>query len=226
MTLAQFYDLLNFYINKYTGGYYTPEELDLATDRGQMALFTDYRSQYATSQRVQDALAPFLATYSFTPSTTTSGYIVIPSNSGYLALLDIQIQFQISNRTVYGGVPIVNKDERANRLNSQLDPVTVTSPIAEITAPGYFKIYPQEGYTGEVTYFRRPVAPNFVYNTISGRVIVFNEASSTNLEWPEDCLNQVAIKTLSLIGINLSDAEISQFAQIKSQQNFQNVNNS
>lgn len=226
MTLAQIHDQLNFYINKYTGVYYSPQELDLALDRGQMALFTDLRSQYATSQRVQDALAPFLATYDFTPSTTTSGYIVVPSNSNYLALLDIQIQFQISNRIVYAGIPIVNKDERVNRLNSQLDPVTTTSPIAEVTAQRYFKIYPQGGYTGTLTYFRRPVAPNFVYNTISGRVIVFNEAGSTNLEWPEDCINQVVIKALSIIGINLSDTEINQFSQIKSQQNFQNVNNS
>lgn len=226
MTLSEVHNVVNFYINKYIGGYYTPSEIDLALDRGQMALFTDFRSQYATSQRIQDALAPFLNVWDFNTSQTVSGYIVVPSNLSYMTLLDIQISFQISNRTVYAGVPVVNKDERANRLNSQLDPVTITSPICEMIAPRYFKLYPTNGYTGSITFFRRPAVPNLSYTTISGRVIVPNDAQSTNLEWPEDCINMVIIKSLSLIGINLSDQDISGFAQVKSQQNFQNVNNS
>jgi len=225
MTLEQIHDFLNFYINKYIGSYYTPAELDEVLDRGQMAVFSEYIPKYATSQRIQDALAPFLATYDFTTGNTVSGYIVVPSNSNYIQLLDIQVSFAISNRTVYAGVPIMNKDERANRLNSQTDPVTTTSPVAEVIAPRYFRLYPLSGYTGTVTYFRRPTAPNFVYDTISGRVIVFNEAASTNLEWGEIFINSVILKSLSTLGINLSDAEIAQYAEAKNMQNFQNVNN-
>lgn len=225
MTLEQGYDFLNFWINKYLGSWYTPEELDLIVDRGQMSLFSELLPEYATSQRIQDALAPFLATYDFSTGNTVSGYIVVPSNSNYIQLLDIQIQFSISTRTVYAGVPILNKDERANRLNSQTDPVTTTSPVAEMIAPRYFRMYPTSGYTGTVTYFRRPLAPQFAYNTISGRVIVFDEANSVNLEWSEHMQNSVYLKALSSIGINLSDQEITQYAEAKNMQNFQNVNN-
>jgi hypothetical protein len=225
MTLEQIHEFLNFYINKYIGSYYTPSELDEVLDRGQMAVFSEYIPKYATSQRIQDALAPFLATYDFTTGNTVSGYIVVPSNSNYIQLLDIQVSFAISNRTVYAGVPIMNKDERANRLNSQTDPVTTTSPVAEVIAPRYFRLYPLSGYTGTLTYFRRPVKPNFVYDTISGRVIVFNESLSTNIEWGEIFINSVILKSLSTLGINLSDAEIAQYAEAKNMQNFQNVNN-
>jgi len=225
VNLEEGYEFLNFFVNKVTGSYYSPPELDLIVDRGQMSLFEELRPKYATSQRIQDALAPFLEDYEFTASNTLSGYIIVPSDRNYITLLDIQINFGISNRTVYASVPIVNKDERSNRLNSQLNPVTVTSPIAEQTAPRYFKIYPISGYEGTVTYFRRPVAPYFDYTLISGRVIQYNSAQSVQLEWPEDWQNAVYIKALSSIGINIRESDIEQFAEQKGQNNFLNQNN-
>ena len=224
MTLQDCFDFLNFWINKSTGAFYTIPELELIVDRGSISLFSDYQPKYATSQRVKDALAPFKATYDFTPTTTVSGYIVIPSNSNYLNLIDVQVQYAISNRTIYAGVTMVNEDERANRLNSQIDPVTVTSPIGEIIAPRYIRLYPTSGYTGTVTYFRRPVKPVFAYTVISGRVIVYDHANSTQLEWNEGTVNQVLVKALSSIGINIGEQDVQQYAELKSQQNFQNIN--
>lgn len=226
MSLQEQFDFLNFWINKSLGSFYTISELEMILDRGSLSLYEDLQPKYATSQRIKDALAPFRATYNFTPSTTVSGYIVIPSDSNYLNLLDVQTTFQISNTTVYAPVTMVNEDERANRLNSQIDPVTVTSPIGEIIAPRFIRLYPTAapGYTGTVTYFRRPVKPVFGYSVISGRVIVYNEATSTQLEWSESWVNVVLMKALSSIGINLSSQEIQQYAELKTQSNYQTVN--
>ena len=226
MTLQDSFNFLNFFINKATGSWYTIPELELVCDRGQMAYYNDQKPKYATSQLVKEILSPFRETYPFTPSNTVSGYIVIPSNVDYLDLLDIQIEFGISARTVYYGVKIVAEDERANRLNSQIDPVTITSPIAEIIAPRFIRMYPTAapGYTGTITYLRRPAKPVFAYNLISGRVIVFDEAASTNLEWRETEQNAVLLKALSTIGINLSDQEVVQYAEMKNQTNYRGVN--
>jgi hypothetical protein len=225
MTLEEGYDFVNFWVNKQMNSYYTPEELDLIVDRASMSMFAQLRPQYATSQRLQEALAPFLVTYDFGSGQFISGTISVPTSPEFLALLDIQIQFNISNRTVFSGVPIISKDERAIRLNSQVEPVTVTSPIAEVLGIGRYRFYPTSTYTGAITYFRRPAKPNFVYNVISGRVIVFDENASTNLEWPEDWQNAVYLKALSSLGINLTDQQIQQYAEIKTQQNFINQNN-
>jgi hypothetical protein len=225
MTLEEQHEFLNFWINKFQGSYYSPPELDEVIDRGQMALFAELRPIYATSQRIQDALAHFLGEYEFTPSDTVSGTAVIPSNIDYLSLLDVQVSFGISNRTVYAGVPVMNKNERANALNSQTDPVTTTSPICEVVAPRYIRFYPAAGYTGRITYFRRPAKPNFVYDTISGRVIVYNAVASTQLEWPEDWQNAVLLKALSSVGINMSEQDVTQWAEIRNQNNAQNQNN-
>lgn len=224
MDLQEAFDYLQFWINHKTGAWHTVSELEAVCDKGQLAYYSDIKPKYATSQLVKDILSPFRAVYNFSTSDTVSGYIVVPSNSNYLDLLDIQIYYSISDRTVYYPVKLINEDERANRLNSQIDPVTVTSPIGEQTAPRYFRIYPAAGYNGSVTYLRRPVAPVFAYTIISGRVIVYDEANSTQLEWRDTEIVPILLKGLSSIGINLSDEEISQFAALKTQSNFQNIN--
>ena len=218
MNIQECCDFLNFWVNKKTGAWYTIPELENVIDRGQMSLYSDLQSKYATSQRIKDALAPFRQTYNFT--TQVSGYVIVPANLNYLNLLDLQIYFQISNRTVYAAVPMVNEDVRAAKLNSQVDPVTATSPIGEQTGAGAFRLYPAGQYNGTVTFLRRPAKPVFGYNVISGRVIVYDPNTSTQLEWAEEWQNQVLVKALASIGINLSDQEISQYAQLKTQENW------
>lgn len=221
MNLNDIFNFLNFYINKFTGSWYTIEELEDLLDFGQMALYSDLKPKYATSQLIKDALSPFRETYNFT--TQISGYVIVP-DSTYLDLLDIQIYFQVSNRTGYYPVDLVNEDTRAQRLNSQIDPVTITSPIGEQTAPRTFRLYPIGVYNGNVTYLRRPIKPVFGYSVISGRIIVYDPNTSTQLEWRETEIPSIIIKALSSIGINIGSQEVMQWSEIKSQQNYLNTN--
>jgi hypothetical protein len=225
MTLQEQHEFLNFWINKFQGSYFSPEELDEVIDRGQMALFGELRPIYATSQRIQDGLAPFLQEYNFTPANTISGVISVPSNIDFLSLLDVHVTYTANSRTMYAAVPIMNKNERANALNSQTDPVTATSPIGEVLAPRYIRLYPTGGYTGMVTFFRRPRKPEFVYSTISSRYIVYDPVLSVQLEWPEDWQNAVLLKALSSVGINMAEQDIQQWAELRNQNNAQNQNN-
>jgi len=225
MGLQQDYDLLNFWINKYMGQYYSPSELDLIVDRGQMALFSELRPLYGTSQRIDDALAPFLDEYNFVAANMVSGVAIVPPDRNFMALLDVQISYTESNRTINVGVPMVGKTERAAALRSQTDPVTVTSPIGEVISPRYIRFYPASGYTGTITFFRRPQKPVYNFMLISGRIPVFNPTGSQDLEWGEDFRNSVLLKALSSAGINLSDQEVAQFAEVRNQSNAANQNN-
>jgi hypothetical protein len=224
MDLQLCFDFINFWYKKNTGSYFTVSELEQVIDRGQMSLYEDLQPKYATSQRIKDALVPFRDTYDFNSTNTVSGYIVVPSNRNYLNLLDVQVHFGISGREFYVPVHMINEDERAHRLNSQIDPVTTSAPIGEMTAPRYIKLYPTSGYTGTVTFLRRPVIPVFNYTLISGRVIVYNQEASTQLEWPENWITPVLIKALQNIGINLGSADLVQWSEAKSAQNYQSVN--
>jgi hypothetical protein len=190
-----------------------------------MALFAELRPIYATSQRIQDGLAPFLDEYEFTPAQTISGVASVPSDRNFLSLLDVQVEYTAGGRTIYAPVVIMNKNERANALNSQTDPVTQQSPIGEVIAPRFIRIYPAAGYTGKITFFKRPTRPQFVYQLISGRVIVYDAANSVQIEWPEDWQNAVLLKALSSVGINMTEQDITQWAELRNQSNSQNQNN-
>lgn len=221
MTIQEVVNYLNFYINKKTGAWYSPVEACEILDRGQMALYADFKTRYATSQYVKDALAPFRESYNFT--ATVSGIVVIP-DADYMDLLDMQVFYQISNRTIYTPVKMVNEDERANRLSSQRDPVTVTSPIGEQFGTRAFRLYPASSYNGNVTYLRRPAKPVFAYTLISGRVIVYDSANSTQLEWGEQHINAIVIKALATLGINLSDNELAGYATEAANLNYNGIN--
>lgn len=221
MNIAEAVDFIQFWVNKRTNNWYTIDESIEVIHVGQLALYRDLKPKYATSQWVKDALSPFREVYNFT--TAVSGYVIVP-DTDYLDLLDLQIYFQISNRTVYAPVKLINEDERANRLNSQIDPVTATSPIGEQVAPRTFLLYPASVYNGNVTYLRMPVKPVYGYTVISGRVIVYDPNTSTQLEWRETEQIPVLLKGLQSMGINLSDQEVQNFAQIKSQDNWQGIN--
>ena len=226
MNLQETFDFLNFWINKYTGAGYTFQELEMVIDRGQMSLFNDLQIQYATSQRVKDGLAPFRQTVQFTPATSPNGVITISSlsNVPYISLLDLRIEFtDASGRDNFVSVKMYNEDELSFRLMSQIDPLTEEFPIGEVVSKGVFQLYPATGYTGKVTYLRRPNKPNTVY-TVNGRVITINEPASTQIEWLENWQNAVLIKALSSIGINLGEQDIMQYSELKSQSNFVSKN--
>lgn len=227
MNIYEICQFLNFYVQKQRGTYFSFDELCEALDRAQMALYSDLYASYGTSQRSQDALSPFLSEYPFTPLTTVSGVIVLPSNSNYLNLLSIYITYTATGHgTQYKGIDIVNKDEKVARLQSQVKPNTTTSPFGEIIAPRFFRVWPQAGYTGTVVYFRRPAKPYLAYTLISGRVPYYDAVNSVQLEWEETFIDDIMIKTLESLGVNMGDDKTLQFAAMKSESNFANINNS
>lgn len=226
MNLQETYDFLNFWINKYTGAWYTIPELEMVIDRGQMSLFNDLQVQYATSQRVKDGLAPFRETANFVPSQTSGGIVIVSdlSSKQYVTLLDLRIEFtDAAGRDNYVSVKMYNEDELSFRLMSQIDPLTTEFPVGEVLLGGQFQLYPKTGYTGKVTFLRRPNKPVTVY-TVNGRVITIDENASTQLEWLENWQNAVLIKALSSIGINIGEQDILQYAELKSQSNFVSKN--
>lgn len=223
-TLQDAFDFLNFWIAKERGAYYTIPELEALCNNAQLSYYTDIKGKYATSTEIKEILAPFKSTYVFTPSNSISGYVVVPSNVGYLDFLDMQVEVDISSRILYNPVEIVAEDTRADRLNSQIDPVTVSNPIAEIMATRYFKMYPTAGYRGIITFLRLPANVVFGYSVISGRVIVYNPATSVQLEWRILDWQPILLKALQSIGINLSAADVAAFAQMRTQSNYENFN--
>jgi len=103
------------------------------------------------------------------------------------------------------------------------------TPFTKIsqTLPKLYQIqlYPStDSYTGNLYYMKRPVKPVYGYTIVGGRQIVYNPETSTQLQWRDTDIDTILLKALSSIGINLSDQEVSQFAELKSSENYQGVN--
>lgn len=211
MDLQVAYNQLLFWINKFQGSFYSPEELDAIVDMGQMSYYKDCFVKYGTGQRLTDALANFKKKPTFT--TNSSGLLSTPVD--YMNLIDIIPMVGIQPVEC----PVLNEDEITYRRKSQVIPNTTSNPFAEIVAGWDYQLYPMVAQSGVFSYFSRPPKPFFKYTIVSGRVIVYDQAGSTQLGWPDDEIQPLLIWTLQSIGINLDDQEVSQFAELKTQQN-------
>jgi hypothetical protein len=185
---------------------------------------TDFINSVINSREIDFPIFIF-PTINITPNYELGNVFINKLNddgeTNYLDLLDVSIQVNGG----YYAVKMVNEDELSNRLNSQIDPVTYTAPVGEMVQLRKIQLFPKtNNYTGSVSYMRKPLKPIYGYTVTGGRTIVYDPATSTQLEWRESDINMVLLKALSSIGINLSDAEVSQFAEVKSQQNYQGVN--
>lgn len=243
MNIKEAVDYLNFWIRKERGAFYTIEESVNIIDLAQNAYFNDIMPKYATSQIVKDTLQPFKETLTFSPTTTTNGRITI-DDINYYDLLDCSINFIQDSREQFYSIKMTNEDELADKLNSQINPPIPTAPVGQMFTTRdidenvlyQIQFYPrQDIYEGFIHYMRKPLKP--IYGTfppLGGRVIVYNPSlynpitnpdGSRQLEWRSNDVNKILLKALLSIGINLSDQEVSQFAEMKSQENYQGVNN-
>ena len=197
--------------------FWSPAEIDTNLHMAQMWLYNETYRNYAKDQEQQDSLSPFKVKYTFTTSNTPLG--VISFSADYLHFLGLYTQLYNNTyqRNEYYQVKVVNEDELGQRLNSQLTPVSLTKPIATISAFGKVQLYPELPNTGYAFYLKKPDTPNFVY-TMTGRTVNYNQAGSTQLQWNDTDTNQIIIKALQLMGVNISNPQIVQFTENKDQQ--------
>lgn len=215
MTLKEIIDLLEFWIDKSSSSFFTKDELCALLDTHQMGLFTDYSSKASVNQRIKEAMVPFRTKYDFATTDTPAGVITVSvAGVEFERLLDIQVGDE--------PVGIPNEDERAYRLKSQIDPVTATNPICEIIGVGIYQLYPKTPNAGTVTFYRRPKKPAYA-TTGSGRGAAFDATNSQNLEWKDQQKIEVCVRALASLGINLSEADLAQYAEGKSTEQSQNL---
>ncbi len=215
MDLNEIYELLNFYINKAQGGWYTPEELTMIVDRGQRTLFNTYYTKYQTSQRLDDALAPFKAALTFSHAT---GVITNPEDYQDMLAITTTVVDDL-NVTRTRPVEVIADDELAYRLNSQIDAPSEFTPVVVRVDNDTWQLYPKVQHAGTMVYLAVPRTPVFGYTLMSGRVIVYDPLTSVQLQWNDKDILSIILIALNGLGINLSEPDIIQWSEMKSQQN-------
>lgn len=203
------YNFMLYLVRKERNVYLSPDECTASLDTAQLDKLEDDFKPYGTTQTLHDSLRKFRVYYNFT--SDSSGAVTFPSD--YLHMIG-------SPQTVYGStanqVTFIQEDEWVNAVNSQLRPVSLTSPIARDIATG-FNLFPYATQSGIFTYLRRPVTPVYGFTQV-GRVITYDPNTSVQLEFSDVYVNNIIARALAYLGLNMSEADLSKFSEIYQQQ--------
>ena len=203
--IANLYDLYQYIVRKERGVFVTIPQFTQNLDAGQLDAFEEYFKPYGTDQIVHDALRPFRVYYQFT--SDSAGVVTFPSDCQHI----VGSPYSVMGSTV-NDITFVLEDEWASAIKSQLRPVSLMSPIALDTNNG-FMLWPSQLQIGFFTYLRRPAIPVYAYTQV-GRVITYNAAGSTQLEWLEVYWNNIIARALKYAGVNMDEEGVSQFADM------------
>lgn len=160
---------------------------------------------FEKDQQLHDALQPFkVLRYQF--ASNSSGLVSYPSDYVHF----FYGAFSIYGSTVHS-IQFLDNEQVADALDNQLRPISLSNPIAEVSAGG-FQMYPMSAQIGFFSYLRLPVQVVYGYSQ-SGRTITYDPTTSVQIEFKDVYVNNIISRALKYFGISMSEAEIEQFAQ-------------
>mgnify|MGYP003645396703 CR=1 FL=1 len=109
----------------------------------------------------------------------------------------------------------VDDSELSNLLSSSIVQPTLGFPVLSFYQEGV-QYHPVNINTVDFVYLRKPVTATWAF-TVTGNRPLYDAATSVDLEWPIQVFNEIAIRVLSFIGINLRENDLSQYSEGKRQ---------
>jgi len=106
---------------------------------------------------------------------------------------------------------IVTDDELAERLDSAIVAPSYKYPIATFYN-GFVDVYPKEATQVDFTYLREPKAPVWNFDIVDGRP-VYNKVGSVDIDAPEIAYNEILVRALGFLGINMRDDKLLSYSE-------------
>jgi hypothetical protein len=218
MNVNDMYRICQFAVNKAQNGYLTPSEFNLTINQAQVS-YQDYllgefqqyqygrpqaRINYSQNENIRQRLSPLIT--SATLTINGSGEVAYPAD---------YVQADTIITTAFKRVRFVQQDSLYSYYNSEIDPIA-TNPIYLLEPTG-FQFYPVTLGSAILTYIKD--APEIVwgYTTVSGRP-VYSSGTSVQPVWDNVDLLEIISRALKLIGLNLQDGQVQQYANQITQQ--------
>ncbi len=228
MNVNDMYRICQFAINKAQNGYLTPSEFNLIINQAQVS-YQDYllgefqqyqpgrpqaRINYSQNENIRQRLTPLLATSALAVNSGT-GAITYPAD---------YVQADSLLTSTLQRVRYTQQDSLYSYYNSTIDPVA-TNPIYMITSTG-FQFYPITIGTVTLNYIKKSPDIIWGYTTVAGRPvynpIAYNPSTaptgSQQPVWADVDLLEIIARALKLIGLNLQDGQVEQYANQVTQQ--------
>ena len=123
------------------------------------------------------------------------------------------IKASIVNKVV--SVRPIDDFELANILGSSIVAPTREYPILTFYSEGV-QYHPKDIGSVDFVYLRRPAKALWAFTTPTSKP-EYDAANSIDLEWPEQVFNEIAVRILSFVGINLREGDLAQYSEGKRQ---------
>lgn len=227
VNINELYKTVQFFANKEQSGFIKPSEFNLLADRAQMEMFMKKfgnpeavagpmqpypKYSYQETQKITDDLRPFIKRISLSPNM---GQIEYPDDYVHFSSLRTVQYIPIAGtsnmmpRQVE--VQAVDDSELGYMIGSS---IVFPEPDYPIVAfyDNYMQLYPIDVEEAVFTYLRRPVKPLWAFTLVNNRP-VYDEANSVNIEFPDETLNELCMKILSYVGINLREPQLVQYSE-------------
>jgi hypothetical protein len=216
------YRIIQIVANKFQAGNITPTQYMDMINYAQLG-FLDYllgqfvsyqygrplsKVQFGMNEIVRQRITPLIDPVS-TINIDATGFAAYPS--------DYQ-QADALNLTSLDRVRFVPQHKKYSYIKSRIDPVS-TNPIFLIESQG-FRFYPNTNFNGvslgsiQLSYVKTP--PDIVWGNSpdpQGRP-QYNQGTSVNPIWYDTDMDELIVRALEMIGVNLQAPEISQYAQM------------
>jgi hypothetical protein len=201
MNINDIYKLVSYLVDKYQGTYLSPDDFNMAINMAQRQYLN-----FLTEETLET-----------TGRGTGQPFVTRGSLSGFLKESTLTISSQLATypsdyykisamRTTNDDFSIrkVGADKVYAYVNNPIDAPTITEPIyTEIGSN--LKFFPNTLTSAKIIYFKQPVDAAWVPTT---GTLTYNPSASTQLEWPENDLNDIIYRTIGIVGINLKDGDL------------------
>ena len=228
MTLGEKYDLIEFICNKdFDGNIITPARFNQLIKVVNIDLF---RQKYGIPEEYQPGRPVPLEFADITLKNTddlkafkvrlasravASGVMSYPTDYAHRDTVVYNYSKTINKvaTTLPKQVEILRETEFASREGNYTKMPTTANPIGVMRSDG-IHIRPITITACDLNYYRFPVDPVFGYTEFDGGV-TYNAATSTEFEFPADEHFTLVKMMLSLIGVNLREEQVVNYAETK-----------
>ena len=228
MTLGQIYNLVEFICNKdFDGNIITPDRFNMLIKVVSVELFrskSGLPEEYQPGRPIPNESADITlkntddlkAFKTRLPNrTVTNGVMTYPTDYAHRDTVVYNFSKTINgvDTTLPKPIEILREAEFAAREGNYTKRPTTANPCGIIRSDG-IHVRPITITGADLNYYRFPVNPEFVYTESDG-YITYDAASSTEFEFPVDEHFTLTKMILSLIGVNLREEAIVDYAEQK-----------
>ena len=233
------FNFVNVLANKAQDGAFTIPEYNIAVYAASVQLWEDYVGEiqryqygnpispisYAKTNKIEADMVPFRVPL-VAVTASSVGVIDLSALPNYGYTTDLYRYQTISGQEVAYPSTRVNEQRLAKQLSSSIAPPTLENPYYMVNN-ATIKVYPSssnvEFSAYKLTYLKRPDNRIVRYTLSGGRPVitpvgVIPGVSSEFLEWNQQNFNDLAVKVLSFLGINLKDSDLMQYSELKQRQ--------